>query len=82
MESYTLSQFPAPYSTVHLALFRNLRNASTIRTRLVEAATMPGPEGEEARKRVEFGFVEAAHVRSFHRPRIPLTRSLHPRSTS
>ena len=85
MESYTLSQFPAPYSTVHLALFRNLRNASSIRTRLIEAAKMGGPEGEEARKKVEFGFVDAAYVRTplLACPAIgSLTRSSHRRNTS
>jgi len=62
MESYTLALFPAPYTTVHLALFREIENAGEVRKRLIEAATMSGPEGEEARKSVEFGFIDASVV--------------------
>jgi EKC/KEOPS complex subunit CGI121/TPRKB len=62
MESYTFAQYPSPWTTVHLALFQNIRNAAEIRQKLIAAATMPGEEGERARKEVEFGFIDASMV--------------------
>lgn len=58
MESYTFSQFPSPYCSVHLALFKNVINSSEIRQRLIRAATTPGEQGETARSKVDFGFIE------------------------
>ncbi|KAL7424680.1 hypothetical protein Q5752_000364 [Cryptotrichosporon argae] len=59
METYRLSHFPAPISTLHIALFENVRNAPEIRRRLVTAATTEGAEGDRLRAEVDFGFVEA-----------------------
>lgn len=63
MESYSLPNFPHEFSSIHLCLFHNVKNAASLRTRLVAAATMPGTEGDEARDELDFGFVEASMVR-------------------
>ncbi|WVQ93469.1 hypothetical protein IAU59_000543 [Kwoniella sp. CBS 9459] len=63
MESYDLSTsfpFPTPYSQVHVALFRDVRNSPQIRKRLVEASVATGPEGDQLRREVDYGFVEAS----------------------
>ena len=67
MQSYKLAQFPQPYSTIHLALFKKVTNATEIRKRLVEAATTSGVEGDELRRQVDFGFIEANLVSLFSR---------------
>ncbi|ORX35219.1 kinase binding protein CGI-121-domain-containing protein [Kockovaella imperatae] len=59
METYRLSNFPPGYSTVHIALFRNVVNAPDIRKKLILASTMGGDDGERARQAVDFGFIEA-----------------------
>ncbi|WWD16436.1 hypothetical protein CI109_100862 [Kwoniella shandongensis] len=59
METYTLSNFPSAYSTIHIALFSNVTNAPEIRTRLIAASVKEGEEGDRARAEVDFGFVEA-----------------------
>ncbi|OCF40044.1 protein CGI121 [Kwoniella heveanensis CBS 569] len=62
MESYDLASsfaFPAPYSHIHIALFKNVSNAPQIRKRLVEASVTKGPEGDQLRREVDYGFVEA-----------------------
>ncbi|GHJ88596.1 hypothetical protein NliqN6_4998 [Naganishia liquefaciens] len=62
MESYILPNFPPEYSSIHLCLFQNVTNSASLRTRLVQAATMEGAEGDEARDAMDFGFVEASMV--------------------
>ncbi|KAI5455168.1 hypothetical protein NCC49_002437 [Naganishia albida] len=62
MESYSLPNFPHEFSSIHLCLFHNVKNAASLRTRLVAAATMPGTEGDEARDELDFGFVEASMI--------------------
>ena len=65
METYTLSQFPEPYSTIHIALFHTVTNASTIRKRLITASTASGPEGELSRSQLDYAFLDAPLVRPF-----------------
>lgn len=62
METYNLSQFPVPYSAVHIALFENVRNSPDIRKRLIAASVAEGPEGETARAEIDFGFIEGRLV--------------------
>ncbi|ORY20579.1 kinase binding protein CGI-121-domain-containing protein [Naematelia encephala] len=62
METYTLSAFPSTYSTIHIALFRNVTNAPEIRKRLIRASTLEGDLGDRARAEVDFGFIEASLV--------------------
>lgn len=67
MEAYTYSHFPPHISTVHIALFANVKNASTIRARIIQAATMQGPEGDLERAAINFAFVEAKLVRNIRK---------------
>jgi EKC/KEOPS complex subunit CGI121/TPRKB len=62
MESYLLPNFPHELSSIHLCLFHNVTNSASLRTRLVEAATMPGAEGDDARDMLDYGFVEGSMV--------------------
>lgn len=62
MESYHYSQFPPELSTVYIALFTGVQNASQLRSRLIQAATMVGPDGEVEREAVNFSFIEARLV--------------------
>jgi hypothetical protein len=55
--------FPSELSHVHVALFTNVQNAPELRSRLIKASTMEGPEGEEERGAVNFAFVDASPVR-------------------
>ena len=64
METYTLPHFPSPYSTIHIALFRSVSNAPSIRRRLIDASLMLGPEGDLARAEIDFTFLEARLVRT------------------
>ncbi|KAJ9106678.1 hypothetical protein QFC20_004009 [Naganishia adeliensis] len=62
MESYILPNFPREFSSIHLCLFQNVTNSASLRTRLVQAATMEGAEGDVARDELDYGFVEASMV--------------------
>ncbi|KAI0753593.1 CGI-121-domain-containing protein [Irpex lacteus] len=64
MEVYRYHQFPPHLRTVHIALFSNVQNAAELRNRLVQAASMTGPEGERERKAVNFAFVDARLIAS------------------
>jgi hypothetical protein len=67
METFTFPQFPSPYSRIHITLFQNVKNSSTIRQRLIKASTLPdNVEGEKAREKVDFAFLEARLVWPFH----------------
>jgi len=62
METYTFPHFPPYASPIHIALFIDVGNSSEIRKKLIEASTMAGPEGDEARDKVDFGFIDASLV--------------------
>ena len=62
METYRLPNFPPTFSTIHIALFRNVRNAPDIRKKLIVASTMEGEGGDKARREVDFGFIEGRLV--------------------
>lgn len=64
MESYILPNFPREFSSIHLCLFQNVTNSASLRARLVEAATMEGEQGDQARNEMDYGFVEASMVSS------------------
>jgi EKC/KEOPS complex subunit CGI121/TPRKB len=66
METYTFPTFPSYATPVHIALFDNVTNASSIRKKLIEASTMEGQEGDEARAAVDFGFIDASLVSWLH----------------
>lgn len=58
METYTLQQLPPAYRRLSIAYFDNVTNSAEIKKELVRSALMEGPEGEEARRRMDFAFVE------------------------
>lgn len=74
MESYILPNFPREFSSIHLCLFQNVTNSASLRTRLVQAATMDGAEGDVARDELDYGFVEASMVRHCHEPDLKMIR--------
>lgn len=59
METYTLTHLPPSYRRLSIAYFDNVENAAEIKKELVRSAQLEGPEGEEARRRMDFAFVEA-----------------------
>lgn len=59
MESVHFPHFPA---SVHIALFKNVKNAASLRARLVTASTMEGEEGERERAAVNFAFIDGRLV--------------------
>lgn len=63
METYTLPNLPPPLSTIQIAYFVNVQNASDIRSRLVKAATTEGAEGDRLRDEVDYAFIDASMVR-------------------
>jgi EKC/KEOPS complex subunit CGI121/TPRKB len=66
METYTFPHFPSYATPIHIALFNNVSNSSGIRKKLIEASTMEGSEGDLARDKVDFGFVDASLVCPSH----------------
>jgi EKC/KEOPS complex subunit CGI121/TPRKB len=49
-------------ATTHVALFLNVRNAATLRKRIIGAATMDEEAGEQEREEVNFAFINARLV--------------------
>jgi EKC/KEOPS complex subunit CGI121/TPRKB len=62
METYTFPHFPSYATPIHIALFKDVSNSAEIRKKLIGASTMTGPEGDEARDKVDFGFIDASLV--------------------
>lgn len=58
METYTLQQLPPAYRRISIAYFDNVTNSAEIKKELVRSALMEGPEGDAARRRMDFAFVE------------------------
>lgn len=58
MESW---EYPG-LARVYACLFTDVRNSGALRTRLVNAASLPGEEGELEREAVNFSFIDAAAV--------------------
>ncbi|KAI0052648.1 CGI-121-domain-containing protein [Auriscalpium vulgare] len=64
METFTYPHFPPEFSVVHVALFTDVKNAQSIRTRIVKASTLQGRDGDSEREAVNFAFVDARLVTS------------------
>lgn len=64
METYTLAHLPPAYRRLSIAYFSDVQNAAEIKKELVRSAQMEGPEGDAARRRMDFAFVEADVVRT------------------
>jgi EKC/KEOPS complex subunit CGI121/TPRKB len=60
MESFAYPHFS---STVHVALFVRVTNATKLRARIIRASTLEGIEGDVEREAVNFAFVDARLVR-------------------
>jgi EKC/KEOPS complex subunit CGI121/TPRKB len=69
METFTFPHFPTYATPVYVALFKDVTNSAAIRKRLIEASTMEGEEGDEARRKVDYGFIDASLVRPVSSPR-------------
>ena len=62
MEFYSHNQFPESRRAVYIAFFKNVKNVSHLRNRIVKAATAEGAVGDAERAAVNFAFVEAKLV--------------------
>ncbi|KAF9236401.1 kinase binding protein CGI-121-domain-containing protein [Melanogaster broomeanus] len=62
LETYRYPQFKLP--VVYAAKFKGVTNAATVRSRIVNAASMESPEGEIEREAVNFAFINAKLVTS------------------
>ncbi|KAH9853321.1 CGI-121-domain-containing protein [Lenzites betulinus] len=59
MLSLHYPHLPTAFSTVHVALYTNVSNSAALRTRIVRASQLEGPEGDAEREAVNFAFVDA-----------------------
>lgn len=59
METYT---FPHFQTTIRMALFKHVKNAASLRARLIAASTMQGDEGVRERAAINFAFIDARLV--------------------
>lgn len=75
METYTLQQLPPAYRRLSIACFDNVANSAEIKKELVRSAMMEGPEGDAARRRMDFAFIEGDVVSI---PCLPSFSSFHP----
>jgi EKC/KEOPS complex subunit CGI121/TPRKB len=65
MDNFLFPHLPESHSLAQFALFRNVENTAALRKRIVSAATLTGPEGDQEREAVNFAFIDARLVRSF-----------------
>ncbi|KAG6331815.1 hypothetical protein ID866_7275 [Astraeus odoratus] len=56
METYRYPHFGA---VVYVAKFGGVKNAEEIRSRIIKAASLVGPDGDSEREAVNFAFIEA-----------------------
>ncbi|KAH9995180.1 CGI-121-domain-containing protein [Russula compacta] len=73
MESFVYPHFS---STVHVALFKSITNATELRARIVRASTLEGIEGEVEREDVNFAFINARLVTSVLHIQTAITQAL------
>lgn len=62
METFTFPTFPYYATPVHFGLFNNVSNSSELRKKLIGASTMTGSDGDQARKEVDYGFIDGSLV--------------------
>ena len=65
METFTNPHFPKNLSVAHVALYAPVNNAKELRSRIIQAATLEGDEGEQERQAVNFAFIDARLVSRF-----------------
>lgn len=59
METHTYPHLPSKSNTIHLSLFHNVRNSTSLRSRLITAATSNDPTEQAA---VNFAFIDAKTI--------------------
>ncbi|KAI0666172.1 CGI-121-domain-containing protein [Trametes maxima] len=59
MQTFHYSHLPHELSTVHVALYTNVANSAALRSRIVRASQLEGPEGDAERDAVNFAFIDA-----------------------
>ncbi|KAI0751694.1 CGI-121-domain-containing protein [Daedaleopsis nitida] len=59
MQSFRYAHLPPEFSTVHLALFKHVANSAQLRSRIVRASQLEGPDGDAEREAVNFAFIDA-----------------------
>ncbi|KAI0333470.1 CGI-121-domain-containing protein [Cubamyces sp. BRFM 1775] len=59
MQSFRYPHLPSELSAVHVALFTNVTNSAALRSRIVRASQLEGPEGNAEREAVNFAFIDA-----------------------
>ena len=81
MQTFRYPHLPQELSTVHVALFTNVTNSADIRSRIIRASQLEGPEGDAERNAVNFAFIDARLVRAANRS-LHLTLFIHVRLRS
>ena len=66
MQTFRYPHFPQDFSTVHVALFTDVTNSADIRSRIVRASQLDGPDGQLERDAVNFAFVDPRLVSRQH----------------
>lgn len=61
--TYHHPQFPPEVSSVQIWLYKDVKNASNLRTKIVHASTAVGEQGDAEREAVNFAFIDARLVR-------------------
>ncbi|EPQ59754.1 CGI-121-domain-containing protein, partial [Gloeophyllum trabeum ATCC 11539] len=64
METIHYPHFPPHLSRAYIALFTSVTNAGALRSRIINAATLEGIEGDREREAVNFAFVDARLITS------------------
>ncbi len=64
MQTFRYPHFPQELSAVHVALFTNVINSADIRSRIIRASQLQGPDGQTERDAVKFAFIDARLVRT------------------
>ncbi|KAI0665819.1 kinase binding protein CGI-121-domain-containing protein [Trametes maxima] len=59
MQTFRYSHLPHELSTVHIALYKNVANSAALRSRIVRASQLEGPEGDAEHDAVNFAFIDA-----------------------
>ncbi|PIL36534.1 hypothetical protein GSI_00223 [Ganoderma sinense ZZ0214-1] len=59
MQTFRYPHFPPELSTVHVALFNTVTNSADIRSRIIRASQLQGPDGDTERNALNFAFIDA-----------------------
>jgi EKC/KEOPS complex subunit CGI121/TPRKB len=62
MESFSFPTLRPHHSVAHATLYTDIKNAISLRRRIIGAAAMDGEEGDREREAVNFAFINARLV--------------------